>query len=1139
MSAYQDLLKSIDLFIRRYYKNRMIRGLIWFFTFFLILFLSVITFEYFGRFSSTIRFVLFLSFVSGSFGLLVYFIIIPLSKLFSFGKVISREQASKIIGDFFPDIQDKLANTLQLGQQMDSNNLNLTLLQASIQRRSEQLTVFDFKRVIDFKYNLKFIKYLAFPLLIFLFFLIFNPSFLKDSGERVISYNKTFVAPKDFNFFVDRLPKSVSEGNDLPISLTIKGRKLPESCYIHTSQGSFLMERKGKNKFQFTFSKVSSQLDFYFTANEERSDTYEVRVIPQAVIGLLTATIHYPSYLDKPVDVIKNAADLTIPEGSVVEWNVVSSNTRKVDISFLDTSLSFPKHSFSFKKRFKQSSPYKLFLTNAISDKEDTLSYSIQVIKDAFPTIHVTEQLDSVASSIRFFEGKIGDDYGLTNLEFVYSIQGKSGKKRHRKIPVVSPKGTAYSFNFAYDFRRDSLSTDDVIEYYFVVTDNDGVNGHKSSKSQVFQYNLPSKDELIEKRNETLDKSKDEMNAIAKQINQFKKNTENLKRETLFKNSNQWDLQNKLSNLQQEQQSLENRIKQLQNQLQESLEEKQSLQQMDPALMEKYDLLQDLLNQVMDDEMKKLLEEMQELLQKNKNNSFDQKMNEFDAKNQNLNEKLDRALDLLKRTQANELMKDIKNSLDELSTEQDKLKEDYAKNMLSKDAVEKKQKEIDNKFNQLKEDYNQLKELNKDLKTPFNLEETDKLSDEISNELNNSQQEISKNQSKKAQSSQKSASEKMQEMSNQLQMMQDQAQQEQNSEDMKLIRSILKSLISLSIDQESTISKVQNSNVNDPYFSKLGRLQIRLNNSSKPILDSLLKLASRQPQIASFIDNEIDVIGSSQRQIIAAYGSRFKSTIAIHSQLLMTSYNNLALLLNESLQQMQQQMQQQGMGGGQCDKPGSGQSGKQGKSGSGGKQGQGSDGMGDMKEMLKKQIEQMKKAMGEGSSPGNGSKGKDGNGQGGNQGQPGQNGTPGQNGLPSSELAKMIAEQRMLRQQLEQLRQLLNKDGKGTGNSLNPLIDELDKQEKDLLNRNIGRTQLNRQQEILTRLLESEKAIKERGFSDKRESKVGKTYNLSNQNRIEEYNKKKLSQMELFRTVDPSYTKYYKDKAAEYFNRQF
>ena len=60
----------------------------------------------------------------------------------------------------------------------------------------------------------------------------------------------------------------------------------------------------------------------------------------------------------------------------------------------------------------------------------------------------------------------------------------------------------------------------------------------------------------------------------------------------------------------------------------------------------------------------------------------------------------------------------------------------------------------------------------------------------------------------------------------------------------------------------------------------------------------------------------------------------------------------------------------------------------------------------------------------------------------------------------------------------EELRKELNKDGSGTGNSLNPLLEELKKQEEDIINKRLNSGSIKRQQEILTRLLESDKAIK-------------------------------------------------------------
>ena len=139
-------------------------------------------------------------------------------------------------------------------------------------------------------------------------------------------------------------------------------------------------------------------------------------------------------------------------------------------------------------------------------------------------------------------------------------------------------------------------------------------------------------------------------------------------------------------------------------------------------------------------------------------------------------------------------------------------------------------------------------------------------------------------------------------------------------------------------------------------------------------------------------------------------------------------------------------------------------------------------------------------------------------------------------GLMSKEIAKMVGEQTMIRQRLEQMRNELNKDGQGKGNQLNPLIKELEKQERELLNRAYTPEMITRQKEILTRLLESEKALMERGFEEKRESSEGKERNYGNKIQFDEYNKEKLRQVELLRSVDPTLRKYYKDKTNSYFN---
>ena len=183
--------------------------------------------------------------------------------------------------------------------------------------------------------------------------------------------------------------------------------------------------------------------------------------------------------------------------------------------------------------------------------------------------------------------------------------------------------------------------------------------------------------------------------------------------------------------------------------------------------------------------------------------------------------------------------------------------------------------------------------------------------------------------------------------------MQQSSNPQHKEEDMESLRNILVSLVLLSLDQEALMDQFIKVRINDPAFRKYGRKQRRINDDTKVVKDSLMALAKRQPALGTFIDKELNTIDFSQKETLNAVGERNQKIVTRNQQITMTSYNNLALLLNEVLQQMQNQMQNQMPGGGACNKPGG-----KGRPKAGPKMNSG-----DMKQMLKKQLDQMKKGM--------------------------------------------------------------------------------------------------------------------------------------------------------------------------------
>ena len=116
---YRLLINKLDQFIRKYYINQMIRGVLYSVGLILALFLAMALLEYYNYFDTGVRKAMFYSFIGVSTVALAYWVFTPLLHYFRLGNLISHEQAAQIIGGHFTDVKDKLLNILQLKHQSD------------------------------------------------------------------------------------------------------------------------------------------------------------------------------------------------------------------------------------------------------------------------------------------------------------------------------------------------------------------------------------------------------------------------------------------------------------------------------------------------------------------------------------------------------------------------------------------------------------------------------------------------------------------------------------------------------------------------------------------------------------------------------------------------------------------------------------------------------------------------------------------------------------------------------------------------------------------------------------------------------------------------------------------------------------
>lgn len=1095
--TFNILLEKLTAYKKKYYTNVLLRGTIFFFAVICTAWLLFSSLEYFGRFNTPVRLIFFISFLSIAGFALYKWVAAPIIKLVDLKRQISDEEAATQIGKYFPQVSDKLLNALQLKKISQQEN---ELLLASISQKTSELSFVPFTEAINFKENKKHLKYVATPVAIILLLLMFVPQMLTEGTSRIVNYNTAFIPQAPFAFKITNQKLEAFKNEDFEVKLQLTGNTLPDQVYLISKGKRSKMKKEENGDFSYTFRSLQRDEEFNFEAAGFNSLPYSIHVISRPDLRYFDTYLSYPAYLGKKNEALKNAGNLTVPEGTQINWEFGTTDAEKITLNFSsegkDIILLSKEDQFKFSRRVLNSEEYRLVLENSQSKSKENISYNINVVKDEFPVIQVEKYNDTVLYSYISLGGKISDDHGLRSLKLFYRIKNKekSNETPYRSVNMPIDLNSPAQ-NFYYNWMIDSLEVEpgEALEYYVQVSDNDGVNGSKSSKSMIFEFKLPSSEEMEKDIKETSNNAESKMEKTLEQTLQLQREINNLQQKMKNQKTLSWQEKKDLDNVLKKHQELKKEVEQLSKQNHQLNEKIEKFSPQDEQTAMKMMELQKLFDELLDEDTKKMYEELQKMLNdKVSKEMLDKMLEKMEKKDEALNKDLERTLELFKQLKFDQKLNDVIKDLDKLAEKQEKLSEKTNDKNQENDKLSEEQQKLNEEFKEIKEDLKDLKDINESLEDKKDMESSEQDEQGVDKEQKESKEELDNNQKSKASKSQKNASDKMKQMSeklNKMKMEEAKAEAEENLED---LRAILENLLTLSFDQEALMKDFKKVNQSDPRYVQLAQKQLKLKDDSKIVEDSLMSLAKRVFQIQSFVTREVRLMKGYMDESVDAIRARQNGVAAGKQQFAMTSMNNLALMLNDVMKQMQQQMaesNQQG-GGGQCKKPGKGKK----------------PGMGDLQKQLNQSMEQLKKS------------GKSGR-------------------ALSEELAKMAAQQEMIRKMLKEMEGKMGKDGKSNSNQLSEMKKLMEESEKDLVNKRLTQETIMRQQDILSKLLESEKAARERELDEKREAEKAKELKNEVPPSFEKYLKAKEKQIDLLKTVPPSLTPYYKQEVNEYFQK--
>jgi hypothetical protein len=317
----------------------------------------------------------------------------------------------------------------------------------------------------------------------------------------------------------------------------------------------------------------------------------------------------------------------------------------------------------------------------------------------------------------------------------------------------------------------------------------------------------------------------------------------------------------------------------------------------------------------------------------------------------------------------------------------------------------------------------------------------------------------------------------------------------QNSANVEDLKQILKNLLFVSFDQEKLLNKLSTIDFNNPLINELKVNQKNLGGQVAFVKDSLYALSKRTPEISSVINKEMLALENSVGSSFDNLESGNIGGARMYQQYGITAANNLALFLSEALENIKKQEQDGKPGDGDCDKPG----------GKGSKPGMKSlkDSQSSIKEQLQQMIDQMKK---------------------------------GDMGKMSKNIGQTLAQQEMMQQLM---RDMINGGSMGTKatEQLKAIDQLLEQSRKDLINKNITSELINRQNLILSKLLDAEKSEIERDYEDKRESKTAIDIKKSNPEGYFEYKNKLRNESEQINRSNFKLRSFYDQKYNNFLNQ--
>ncbi|MCB5257661.1 MAG: hypothetical protein WC179_02760 [Candidatus Cloacimonadaceae bacterium] len=843
---------------------------------------------------------------------------------------------------------------------------------------------------------------------------------------------------------IDVVPGNITlgRGQQLVIQVVAPDTRLNHRLFYRWDQN---WRELGMKNYSYTFPSLEYSLEYYVQNEVAKSPVYKVECLDEPFVKSWTVDYHYPAYTG-----LGNVRD-TLSYGNIEAFKhtevILSISTNipvnKAIMHFSDGSSQqiqqVDAHNFTTRLIVMAPQTWYLELIDVLGRNSQPEEKTISIIPDNPPEIRIlypgqdvmldqSLQLPLIISA--------SDDFGLRNLSLYYQVNDRSIQSMMLQS-VISTK--LFTMDYHFDMNKLDLLPGDNVTYWAEVYDNSP--DRQSAQTAKYKARFPSMEEIYQEIERLQNKQTQDLQSTLKESRNLQKDFEKKRLELMKKDETSWEDSKQLEKMLNTQENLAEQVENIAQNYQQLIDKLKTNEALSAETLQKMQRIQELMQEISTDELREAMSKVDEALRNVKPEDLRKAMENLKFSMEDFNKKIDQTLQLLESIKKEQALDKALQISKEMEKMQSALLEKTKESSQNSEQLAQEQKNIADKLDNLKEameEANQLLDPSKDKQIKQDLNELIKEmnSSQLEQNLQQSQQQLKQNQYSAASQSQSQALEKMRQFSKRLGEIKNAMSGSSQQEVVNAMQKAVRELLIFSKQHESLKARYSQ----DPYqiipdlIAEYEGIQLSLN-----------KLFSR-PQVTMYIPPKFYMdLSDTDRSFRDIFNSVNQMQYYQIPQLLENIQRGLNLIVYDLMQTLNNPSA--GMGGG---------SGMQTLLQMLEQMGQEQMAMNMLAEQLMMQLQQ----------------------QGGRMG-----------AAMQQQLQRLAAEEERLAENLKRALQN-NPEAQKQGNAIQQIIDEAEAVSRKLKSNQLTPEVLKSQERILSRLLDAQRSINKREFSEKRKGET-------------------------------------------------